>query len=61
MEELDTLLYVCCPRCGKPVGRSKRCDGMELSCPKCGIPLRVIVGTDAKISVELVQAAAVHQ
>ena len=30
---------------------------MELNCPKCGSALRVIVDQDAKVSVELVQAA----
>ena len=47
MGELDTLLYACCPK--------KRCDGMELNCPKCGSPLRVVVDQDAKVMVELVQ------
>lgn len=55
MGELDTLLYACCPKCSKPIGRSKRCDGMELNCPKCGSPLRVVVDQDAKVMVELVQ------
>ncbi len=55
MGELDTMLYACCPKCSKPIGRSKRCDGMELNCPKCGSSLRVTVGIDAKVSVELVQ------
>ena len=50
MGELDTLLYACCPKCSKPIGRSKRCDGME-----CGSPLRVVVDQDAKVMVELVQ------
>ena len=54
MGELDTLLYACCPKCSKPIGRSKRCDGMELNCPKCGSPLRVTVDQDAKVLVELV-------
>ncbi len=57
MGEIDTLLYACCPKCSKPIGRSKRCDGMELNCPKCGSPLRVTVGVDAKVSVELVNKA----
>ena len=55
MGELDTLLYACCPKCSKPIGRSKRCDGMELNCPKCGSPLRVTVDQDKKVLVELVQ------
>ncbi len=55
MGELDTLLYACCSRCSKPIGRLKRCDGMELNCPKCGSPLRVVVDQDAKVMVELVQ------
>ena len=55
MGELDTLLYACCPKCSKPIGRSKRCDGLELNCPKCGSPLRVVVDQDAKVMVELVQ------
>ncbi len=55
MEELDTFLYACCPKCSKPIGKSKRCDGMELSCPKCGSKLRVIVGQDAAVTIKLVQ------
>ena len=57
MGELDTLLDACCPKCSKPIGRSKRCDGLELNCPKCGSPLRVTVDQDAKVLVELVQKA----
>ena len=49
MGELDTLLYACCPKCSKPIGRSKRCDGMELNCPKCGSPLRVVVDQDLSL------------
>lgn len=63
MGELDTLLYACCPKCSKPIGRSKRCDGMELNCPKCGSPLRVVVDQDAKVMVRSVAAgiaAAIH-
>ena len=53
----DTLLYACCPKCTKPLGRLKRCDGLELRCPKCGAKLRVVVGDDAEISTKLIQAA----
>ena len=53
----QNFLYACCPKCSKPIVKSKRCDGMELNCPKCGSALRVIVDQDAKVSVELVQAA----
>ncbi len=52
----DTLLYACCPKCTKPLGRLKRCDGLELRCPKCGSKLRVVVGVDAEISTKLIQA-----
>ena len=52
--EDDVLLYACCPKCCKPIGRSKRIDGLELNCPKCGSPLRVTVGEDAKVLVEMV-------
>ena len=54
MGNLSTMLYACCPKCSKPIGRSKRCDGMELNCPKCGSPLRVPGDQNAKVSVELV-------
>ena len=49
------MLYACCPTCGKPIGRSKRCDGMELICPKCGTALLVVVGQNADVSVKLMQ------
>ena len=55
MGELSTMLYACCPKCSKPIVRSRRCDGMELTCPKCGSALRVTVDQHAKVSVELVQ------
>ena len=55
MGELNTLLYACCPKCSKPIGRTKRCDGMELTCPRCGSPLRVTVDQNAMVLVELVQ------
>lgn len=55
MAEFDSFLYACCPKCSKPIGRSKRCDGMELNCPKCGSPLRVTVDQNARVLVEIVQ------
>lgn len=55
MSEGNTLLYACCPKCGRPLGRAKRCDGLELNCPKCGCLLLVTVDQDAKVMVELVQ------
>lgn len=27
----QNFLYACCPKCSKPIVRSKRCDGMELN------------------------------
>ena len=55
MGELSTMLYACCPKCSEPIGRSKRCDGLELNCSKCGSPLRLMVDQYAKVSVELVR------
>ena len=49
-------LYACCPICTKPIGKSKRCDGMELDCPKCGSYIRVTVDQDAKVLVEVVKS-----
>lgn len=57
MEERNILLYACCPKCCKPIGRTKQCDGMELNCPRCGSPLRVTVDQNAMVLVELVQKA----
>ena len=48
-------LYVCCSICSKPIVRSKRCDGMEITCSKCGSQLRIIVDQSARVSVELVK------
>lgn len=55
MGEVNMLLYACCPRCGKPLGRARRCEGMELNCSKCGSLLMVTVDQDAKVVVELVR------
>ena len=54
MADKGAPLYACCPKCGKPIGRAMRCDGMELNCSKCGSELRMSVDADKKVSVELV-------
>jgi hypothetical protein len=46
-------LYACCPVCAKTIGRSKRIDGLEITCSKCGSPLKLNIDLDAKVSVEL--------
>ena len=48
-------LFVCCPKCCKPVARTLRCDGIEVMCPRCGSKLQFVVGQNAKLSVELVE------
>ncbi len=58
MGEEAKSLYACCPICTKPIGKSKRCDGMELTCPKCNSLLKVNIGQDAKVSVELIKDGA---
>ncbi len=59
MEESGVLLYICCPKCGKPLAKSQRCDGMELSCPKCGCGLRVRVGVNETLNVEIVRSGGI--
>ena len=54
VEEAKTL-YACCPVCTKPIGKSKRIDGMEMPCPKCGSPLKITIDEDKKVSVELLK------
>lgn len=51
----DSGYYACCPKCGRPVVKSKRCDGMELKCSKCGSELRVFVNQTAMVVVEIVE------
>lgn len=55
MGEDAKKLYACCPICAKPIGKSKRCDGMEITCTKCGNLLQVIVNEETGVSVKLVQ------
>jgi phage FluMu protein Com len=55
MGKLDTLLYACCPICTKPIGKSKRIDGMEMPCPKCGSLLKITIDEEKKVSVEFLQ------
>ena len=53
-EEIKSL-YACCPKCGRSIGRAKRCDGIELTCSKCGSTLQIVVDRPARVSVELVK------
>lgn len=55
MGEIVTKLYACCPICTKPIGRSKRIDGLEITCPKCLSVLKVTVDQDTKVLVELIK------
>ena len=55
MVEEATSLYACCPVCTKPIGKSKRVDGMEMPCPKCGSPLKITIDANKRVSVELLQ------
>lgn len=55
MEAIESLLYAFCPKCGKPIGRSKRCDLIELTCSRCGHPLKLTVDQDSKVSVEVLE------
>ena len=48
-------LYVCCSICSKPIARSKRCDGIEVTCSKCGSRLRIVVDPTSRVSVEIVK------
>jgi DNA-directed RNA polymerase subunit RPC12/RpoP len=54
MVEKAKALYICCPICGKAIGKSKRIDGLEMQCPKCGSSLKITVDNNAKVSVELI-------
>ena len=58
---IDKPLYVCCPICGKSTVKSKPCDGMEITCSKCGNQLRIIIGKSARVSVELVNETIPEQ
>lgn len=49
----EKTLYACCPVCTKPIGKSKRIDGMEMPCPKCGTWLKITIDEQNKVVVEL--------
>lgn len=53
MDQVEPL-FVCCPKCCKPVAKTLRCDGLELTCPRCGVKIQIVVGQNARLSVELV-------
>ena len=53
MVEKAKALYVYCPICGKRIVKSKRCDGIELFCPKCGSPLLITVDQDLQLLMEV--------
>ena len=55
MVEEAQSLYACCPVCSRTIGKSKRIDGMEMPCPKCGSPLKITIAEDKKVSVELLK------
>lgn len=55
MGEYAKKLYACCPVCTKQIGRSKRIDGLETTCPKCNSILKVNIDQNAKVSVELLK------
>ena len=48
MGEDTKKLYACCPVCTKPIGRSKRIDGLEITCPKCNSGGRCLDCTGGK-------------
>ena len=48
-------LFVCCPKCCRPVARALRCDRIEVMCSRCGAKLQFVGGQNAKLSVELVE------
>lgn len=51
----DVMLYACCPRCGKPICKTKNCECMEQSCPKCGADLRISVDENSRVEIELLR------
>ena len=48
-------LYACCPRCGRQICKTRNCEDMEQSCPKCGADLRITVDENCRVEVELLQ------
>ena len=48
-------LYACCPVCTRAIGKSKRIDGLEMPCPKCGSPLKITIDEENGVSVKLVK------
>ena len=54
MDQVEPL-FVCCPKCCKPVARALRCEPIEVLCSRCGAKLQFNVGQNAKLSVVLVE------
>ena len=48
-------LYACCPRCGRQICKTRNCEDMEQSCPKCGADLRITVYENCRVEVELLR------
>lgn len=48
-------LYACCPRCGRQICKTRNCEDMEQSCPKCGADLRITVNENCRVEVELLR------
>lgn len=48
-------LYACCPRCGRQICKTRNCEDMEQSCPKCGADLRITVDENCRVEVELLR------
>ena len=55
MGETAKKLYACCPVCTRTIGKSKRIDGLEMPCPKCGSPLKIPIDEENGVSVKLVE------
>ena len=48
-------LYACCPICARAIGKSKRSDGLEMPCPKCGSPLKITINEENGVSVQTIE------
>jgi len=53
--------YVCCSICSRPIARAKRCDGIEITCAKCGSRLRIIVEQTSRVTVEIVKDKTIER
>lgn len=55
----DRKLYITCPVCGKKMCKANLTAQLELRCPLCGSDLYAEIGTERKVTVQVMKEGKV--